>query len=68
MKQPARDAMTEGRAAWLTAAFFVSVVIIIALEFGIDKSADMPASLGYLAEAVCCGIMGCSVWQIAMKY
>ena len=68
VKQPARDAMTEGRAAWLTAAFFVSVVIIIALEFGIDKSADMPASLGYLAEAVCCGIMGCSVWQIAMKY
>ena len=32
----------------------VPAVIIIAMEFGIDKSADLTAALGYLMEAVCC--------------
>ena len=67
-RKPGKDGMTENQAAWLTASFFFSIVIIIALEFGIDKSADMPVSLGYLSEAVCCGIMGRTTWQIAMKH
>ena len=34
------------------------------MEFGIDKSASLDPAVGYLAEALCCLIMGVSTWQL----
>jgi len=66
-KRPGSETMTEKQAALRTAAFIIPAVIVIAMEFGIDKSADLPEALGYLTEAVCCCVMGTAAWQIAMK-
>ena len=62
-----QDGMTEKQAAMKAAVFLIPAVIMIAMEFGIDKSANLPEALGYLTEAVCCCVMGTAAWQIAMK-
>ena len=55
------------RMAGHTAVFLLPVIIIIALEFGVDKSADLSVGVAYLLEALCCVTMGTMTWRIAMK-
>ena len=62
-----REGMSGKQAAMRTAVFAVPVLIIVAMEFGIDKSADLTEGVGYLTEAVCCVIMGVNAWKIGMK-
>lgn len=59
--------LTEKKAAVLTAAFVVDVVMIVAMEFGIDKSASLDVGVGYLIEALCCVGMGVSSWKLAVR-
>ena len=67
LQKPGPQGLTEKQAALCTAAFLVPVVTIIAMEFGIDKSADLPEEMGYLIEAVCCLAMGVNAWKIAIR-
>lgn len=59
--------LTEKKAAVLTAAFVVEAVMIVAMEFGIDKSASLDVGVGYLIEALCCVGMGVSSWKLAVR-
>ena len=61
-----KERMTGKRMAAQAALFAFPVVVIIAMEFGIDKSADLSMGVGYLIEAFCCLIMGVTSWRIAM--
>ena len=47
--------------------FLLMVPAIIALEFAIDKSAELSVGVAYLLEACCCLGMGVTVWNLAMK-
>ena len=49
------------------AMLLVGTVVIIALEFGIDKSAELSLGMGYLLEAFCSALMGLTTWLIAMR-
>jgi prolipoprotein diacylglyceryltransferase len=59
-----RREWTEKQTAVRLTAFLSAAVIVIAMEFGIDKSASLDPAVGYLAEALCCLIMGVSTWQL----
>ena len=49
------------------AMLLVGAVMIIALEFGIDKSATLSLGTGYLMETVCSALMGMSAWLVALR-
>lgn len=51
---------------WL--GFLLCVGVIIAMEFAVDKSANLPIWLCYLVEGLCCvGILGVSYPVVMMK-
>lgn len=60
------DGLNEKQAAMCAAAFLVPALVIVAMEFGIDKSADLPEEIGYLTEAACSACMGINAWKLAM--
>lgn len=63
-----RPAFTGKRLLLHWLGFFLCVGVIIVMEFAVDKSADLPIWLCYVAEAVCCvGILGVSYPVVMMK-
>ena len=44
-----------------------TVGAVVALEFAVDKSATISIAAAYLMEALCCAVLGVTVWQTAMK-
>lgn len=67
----ARAGRLHGRALRRMAACFavylVGVGCVVALEFAIDKSADLPVWAAYVLMAVCCAVMGVSCHRAVFR-
>ena len=61
------EKMSAARVIFCGAAFLLLTGAVVALEFAVDKSPDMPVATAYGLEALCAAGMGVSVWQVAMK-
>lgn len=66
-KLPKAQRMSGRRMLALWVVFLACVGVCIAMEFAVDKSADMPVWLCYTAMAVCCGGIGGSSYQVVIK-
>ena len=67
LRRPEKVWKQENGEAFPLAVFILSAVVIVALEFGVDKSPDLSVALEYLQEALCCVLMGVTGWQLVMK-
>ena len=67
LRKPEKIWMQEKQEAFPLAVFVLSAVIIVALEFGVDKSPDLSVAVAYLLEALCCVLMGVTGWHLVMR-
>lgn len=66
-KTPAEKRMPTRKLAVNWGIFLACVVVCIAMEFAVDKSASLPVWLCYAVMAVCCVIMGVTSAMLIMK-
>ncbi len=66
LKASPEKRMAKNRLIWNWAAFLVCVGVVIAMEFAVDKSAEMPVWLCYAVMTACCAVMGFTSYRLIM--
>ena len=67
LRKPEKERMPKKRVIVCSILFALTVGAVVALEFAVDKSATISIAAAYLMEALCCAVLGVTVWQTAMK-
>lgn len=67
LRTPKERRMAAGKMALCWVAFLACVGICVAMEFAVDKSAELPLWLCYTVMAGCCVVFALTSWQVIMK-
>ena len=67
MRRPEGQRIPKRTVVICCAAFLLLAGVVVLLEFGIDKSAELSIPLAYLLEAGCAAGMGTAVWRVALR-
>ena len=66
-RRPESERMPLRRLIFCVAAVLVCVALVVLIEFGLDKSADLNNSIGYLLEMLLCIAFGFASGHVIMK-
>ena len=66
-RRPANKRISRRSVVTCCTVFVLLAGVVVLLEFGIDKSAELSIPLAYLLEAGCAAGMGAAVWRVAMR-
>ena len=67
LRRDPADRMPKGKLIGCCVLFAAMVGAIVALEFAVDKSAELSVAAAYAMEAACCAVIGTVSWQVVMK-